>query len=503
MKTGPDRPIDFEDTVREWLRGRAVVDADEVQALLRHAAEMPRRRHFWSARMLFLAATPVLVVALMSLGLYWQSGRSAASPAPLSQSPVATMSWPPSALVQTPSPVASSRPSLPDPEVWSGDPRLAACGGLHADGTSILTIVELARESDYYQRVPQLGYAAELEVSDPALILVYDGASPASLQVESVTTHLPAPGTYDICIGTARVSHRYQNVSIVWSYLIGTAVPPPRRVLLKLPDQFWDLGGSNLVWDQARGLIWYAYAGCSQASGLYAVDPATGAARQWSIPSNTFGNCDAPQVGLDPTGALWVMENSWLVRVSPENGKVQSVRIAPELTEPSKWSVTSSFPTAIAFDGGDALVARFNTPYLTRVAPDMTVSTLPVPATIAGATGLAVSGGELFALTDAGISVVPLEILSHPPGAAGPSASPPPSAGNLGPNPSLTVRPDGRVVRWSAPGVGVLLAGNGSPDGSVSVPALPLFSPGLCVSQQTGRAEAGSSSATPGRRFSR
>lgn len=351
---------------------------------------------------------------------------------------------------------------------------MSQCGGLNNSGTRVLTIVELAHESDYPQRLPSLGYSAELSRPDAALVVVYDGASPTDLQIDagSGRTHAPSPGTYDICVATLGLHQRFTNLEIDWAYLTGEAHATPPNIVAKLPDKF-STYGSNLVWDSARGLVWYAYVGCGESSTLYALDPRTSRTQNWTIPSNTFGNCDAPQVGLDSGGAVWIMENSLMVRFSPESGPVKSVRVAPELTQPSRTQPTASFPTAMAFDGDVALITRFNTPSLTRVTAEMALSTVPVPPQIAGASGLAVANGALFALTDAGVAVIALDQTSTASPQA--TATQPTVTVHGGPNPGLTLRPDGRVVRWTGLVSGVLLAQDGTPTGPAVMPAVPPF----------------------------
>jgi hypothetical protein len=68
-----------------------------------------------------------------------------------------------------------------DPSAVASDPRLGRCGGTLADVDYAFTI---PRVSDYQKYIPQMPKQSELDLSNPALVVVYkstytvDGASP-------------------------------------------------------------------------------------------------------------------------------------------------------------------------------------------------------------------------------------------------------------------------------------------------------------------------------------
>jgi len=157
----------------------------------------------------------------------------------------------------------------------------------------------------------------------------------------------------------------------------------------------------------------------------------------------------------------------------PETTRVASVRVAPATWEPSRTQVNASYPTAMAFDGDNAIVARFNTPFITRVTPDMHLSTIPVPAEIAGAVGLAVWDGRLYALTDAGVTVVPLSGPAQ--SSPGPAATPPQVVVHPGVNPPLTIVSDGGVILWQSLTSGVMVDPSGSTGFVVTPPVPPVY----------------------------
>jgi hypothetical protein len=453
---------EFERLIAARLSARAQANSSEVLALLDFARTVPGRRRRRIPRVgLLAAALPVVLLAALAVGLLPGVGTTSTAQPTTRASASAT---PTTVVSAAPSSAPSLLASLPDPSAWSNDPRLASCGQNQA--TPLLTVVELPHASDYIQRLPSLGYVPDLAKPNSVLVLVYVGPSPLDLSLGDLRgrTHSPAPGTYDICVGEVGRHMQFQNVTLDFEVLMGRAAPSATvripNVLATLPADFGNYG-TNFVWDSARGLLWYAYVGCGQASSLHSLNPSGGTIQQWTIPSNTFGNCDVPKLTLDASGAVWTMESSWLVRFDPQTKKMQSVRVAPESFEPSRTVDNRSSPTAIAADGSSVLLARINTPTLTRVAADMTLSTVVVSGSVAGATSLAVTQGRIFVNTGSKLLVI------------APDGSPILS-GNSAPG-TLEVRPDGRVVIVSSRGSATLLTNDGVPDGTVSIPGSGSF----------------------------
>ncbi len=473
---------EFDRQLADRLRERAHVESEQVDAMVDFARRLPARRTPAPRFRTATALVPIAVLAL-ALGLVWTASMGPAATsteqpaisAPSSAPPAVSASALPSASVESNS-IPSPMPSL-DRTRWAADARVEACGGLDYLGTRVLTIVDLTTASDYQKRLPALGYLDNFNTADPAVVMVYDGAGPSAPGIvldggTLVDLQTPPSGTYDICVGTAKIPGRYLHVPIDWLQLLGESPAPALNVLTVLPNLF-ALYGSNLAWDGARSRIWYAYVGCGEKSSLYSLDPQTGKLSSWEIPSNTFGNCDPPQVGLDASGNVWIMENSLLVRFVPDTARVTSVRVAPATWEPSRTQVNASYPTAMAFDGDTAIVARFNTPFLTRVTANMHLSTSPVPAEVAGAAGLAVWDGRLYALAGAGVTVAPLSGLAQ--SSPGPAATPPTIVMHPGVNPPLTIVSNGGVILWQSLTSGVMVDSSGRTGSVVTPPVPPVY----------------------------
>jgi hypothetical protein len=453
---------EFEKLVSARLNTRGAATSGEVFALLDFARALPGRKRSGFPRLALLAPLlPVVLLTALAVGLL-QGGGATTTATPTT--PVAVSATPSALVSDVSSPVPSLRPSLPDPAAWSNDPRLASCG--QAQTTPLLTVVQLLHASDYAQRVPSLGYEPDLAKPDSVLVLVYAGSSPIDLSLgdSKARTHSPASGTHDICVGAAGWHMRFQDVTLDFAVLTGVLTPSTTvrtpNTLAILPGDFGNYG-TNLVWDSARRSLWYAYVGCGTASSIHSLDPSNGATQQWTIPSNTFGNCQAPKLVLDASDVLWVMESSWLVRFDPQTDKLQSVRVAPESVEPSRTSDSRSFPTAIAADGSSVLIARINTPTLTRVGADMTLSTIAVPVSASGATNLAVTQGRIFVSAGSDLLVLSSngDLISSGISGAG----------------TLAVRPDGRVVILSSRGSATLLTNDGAPETAISLPGSGSF----------------------------
>lgn len=67
-------------------------------------------------------------------------------------------------------------PRPPDPAVFAGDDRFAKCGLSSSDQAA--AAFEMKHAADYLSHLPKMGRSPELEVSDPALVIVLPGGSP-------------------------------------------------------------------------------------------------------------------------------------------------------------------------------------------------------------------------------------------------------------------------------------------------------------------------------------
>lgn len=116
----------------------------------------------------------------------------------------------------------------------------------------------------------------------------------------------------------------------------------------------------------------------------------------WPLPSFPFPGISL-RIKIDTAGGVWISTRNTMMRFDPASGQVVS-RIFDQdvpggLPAASQDVIGGgSAITAFALDGSDALVARNNVPYLTRLGPTLTeTATIPLPAGYTGATDLAVT----------------------------------------------------------------------------------------------------------------
>ena len=170
---------EFEDALRRWLRDRGRTDRSALEALAGNVAALPPRR---DRRPAPLAAAATILIAL---GL----GAFALQPRPGS--------------VSAPSP-SPSAPAPPDPAAFAGDARLALCG---ASVDTALFAFEMSQARDYWLYLPAMLLSPELDVDEPAFVVVYRsvhpfpvlGAPPPDGQVRAPRTSV-APGLHDVCV---------------------------------------------------------------------------------------------------------------------------------------------------------------------------------------------------------------------------------------------------------------------------------------------------------------
>ena len=194
---------DFDTRVGAWLRDRAQPDPASLQAVRGSIDALPPRhpgrRRAWQ----FSAAA---VVALVAIGV--------------------------SAVLVLPqqSGTAPTRPAPPDPAAFVGDPRLAACFGT-AGPVEFVFVMPHAR--DYQRHFPAMLLAPELDVDDPAFVVVF--ASGAQLLIgggprpssSGGTATSPNPNERSVCILVGDAPNLYENVDIygMRAYLGGSSEP--------------------------------------------------------------------------------------------------------------------------------------------------------------------------------------------------------------------------------------------------------------------------------------
>jgi len=166
---------DFEDLVKRWMRDRAATDRSTLAALAGNVATLPPRRRR-QASQLAAAAAVVLALGLAAFALAPRIG-SVSSPA--------------------------VGPVPPDPAAFAGDPRLARCG---ASVDTAIDAFEMGRARAYRLYMPAMLLSPELDVEDPAFVVVYGAMQPfgvagapqadgRTLEPRSLT-----PGHHDVCV---------------------------------------------------------------------------------------------------------------------------------------------------------------------------------------------------------------------------------------------------------------------------------------------------------------
>jgi hypothetical protein len=144
---------DFEDLLKRWLRERAGDDRAALRALAGNVATLPRRRQ--PNRLLPLVASVAVIVGILVFAAprLGQTGGQAVV-APPSTTPV---------------------PTLGGPAGFAGDPRLARCFG---GAGHVEFVFEMTHARDYQRYFPHMLLAPELDVDDPAFVVVFDADFP-------------------------------------------------------------------------------------------------------------------------------------------------------------------------------------------------------------------------------------------------------------------------------------------------------------------------------------
>jgi hypothetical protein len=310
----------------------------------------------------------------------------------------------------TPSTTASFLPGE-DPSLFTSDPRLKACGGL-AGG--IEAVVPLDHAWAYRLVMPGLGFIAQLDVSaEPALLVVYSGPVPAALdwrnypmpQPTTIPSPTPmptlAPGLRNVCLDVtgadgpqivekARIAS-FHPESASLAVRPATPVGQARVVTRNKQDAY------SLAWDSTARVLWYTVQFPGIDSGLYRLDPATGATKRWALPDTDY-NGFLDMVVVDATGAVWFdMSGVHLYRLDPATGKVTRHDIDLKAKPAPGSGGMGVYITAIAADGDGVVIARESLAYLTRVDSSLQeVGHIAIPSQCIGTDELGVAGDRLI-----------------------------------------------------------------------------------------------------------
>jgi hypothetical protein len=182
---------DFDSRAGEWLRERAVPDPASLEVVRTSIDGLPARRRRPGRGWLFAAAAAVAVIAIgLSAVLVLPQSSGGAPGVP---------------------------PVPPDPGAFAGDPRLAACFG--AAGP-VEFAFEMPRARDYQRHFPAMLLSPELDVDEPAFVVVF--AIGAELHVglsgppgaTGAATPSAGPNERSVCILVGDTPNLYSNVDI-------------------------------------------------------------------------------------------------------------------------------------------------------------------------------------------------------------------------------------------------------------------------------------------------
>jgi hypothetical protein len=176
----------FERDLTSWM-DEIHIDSAEVERL--RSIALPARRR-WFAGGMRIASGLVSLALVLAVGVFalGRAGGGAGSPRP------------------------------PNPAAFAGDARLDRCGVTSVD--QAIAVFEMKHAADYLVHLPKMGRSPELEVPDPALVIVLadrstlgglSGASPAG----PANTPESAGRTVCVVVGTDPASadvNVYENV---------------------------------------------------------------------------------------------------------------------------------------------------------------------------------------------------------------------------------------------------------------------------------------------------
>ena len=165
---------DFEDLLKRWLRDRAGNDRSALQALAGNVAALPpRRRRGFSP----LASAAIILVAL-ALGAFILAPRFGSVGG-----------------------IAGGTPTNGEAATWNLE--LGRCG---ASLASALAVFPMEHARDYQLHLPAMLLSPELDVDDPAFVVVYEEMQPFSVGGAAPPpgqTRAPRsldPGHHDLCV---------------------------------------------------------------------------------------------------------------------------------------------------------------------------------------------------------------------------------------------------------------------------------------------------------------
>jgi hypothetical protein len=214
-----------------WMAQRGAVQPADVEAVAGHIHRLPGRgrRLGWSAAA--IAAALVVAIGVGALALGNRLATATGTPA-----------------------VSAGAAIPPDPAAFAGDARLARCG---ATVTSAIAAFPMDQARDYRRHLPAMGLSPELDVDDPAFVVVYRGGHPfgpggggASVGAPTAVPSASRDGElHDVCVlvgadPATAVLNAYSNVDTTGlsatveptaSHVSPDASDPPTPSTLILP----------------------------------------------------------------------------------------------------------------------------------------------------------------------------------------------------------------------------------------------------------------------------
>jgi hypothetical protein len=136
-----------------------------------------------------------------------------------------------------------------DPATWTGDPRMQACAGTaeqrSVGGAVAVSALEMAQAADYRRHLPAMGRAPELEVDEPAFLVVFqvfdvDPEAPQGSPVPGETTPPPSNPVHAVCVvvgGDLQTGFNYYARVDITGFVVALG-PEPTPGVDDTPDVF-------------------------------------------------------------------------------------------------------------------------------------------------------------------------------------------------------------------------------------------------------------------------